>query len=204
MKKSTLAVSGGLLIAAIVVAVWLWRRETAAPPALPSRQPAAASAPALERPVASAPAVQYPIEPPNAQAAGEPQDIESALADVFGRKSVLALFQVDGFANRLVATVDNLGRERAPARLWPLNPAPGRFTVDKRGAVTVVGADNGLRYTPYVLLAESADIRQLVALYVRLYPQLQQAYEELGYPGRYFNDRLVEVIDQLLATPDVA
>jgi hypothetical protein len=26
----------------------------------------------------------------------------------------------------------------------------------------------------------------------------------LGYPGKYFNDRLVQVIDQLLATPELA
>ena len=42
-----------------------------------------------------------------------------------------------------------------------------------------------------------------MALYVRLYPLFQRAYEELGYPGQYFNDRVVEVIDSLLATPNV-
>jgi len=31
----------------------------------------------------------------------------------------------------------------------------------------------------------------------------QQSYEDLGYPGQYFNDRLVEVIDDMLKTPDV-
>jgi hypothetical protein len=40
-------------------------------------------------------------------------------------------------------------------------------------------------------------------MYRRLYPLLQEAYEELGYPGKYFNDRVVEVIDDLLAAPDV-
>ena len=29
----------------------------------------------------------------------------------------------------------------------------------------------------------------------------QESYENLGYPDKYFNDRLVEVIDHLLATP---
>jgi hypothetical protein len=43
-----------------------------------------------------------------------------------------------------------------------------------------------------------------VAVYVRLYPLFQKAYEELGYPNRYFNDRLVEVIDHLLAAPEPA
>ena len=34
-----------------------------------------------------------------------------------------------------------------------------------------------------------------------VFAQFQRAYEDLGYPGRYFNDRLVDVIDELLATP---
>lgn len=37
-----------------------------------------------------------------------------------------------------------------------------------------------------------------MAVYCGLYPLFQSAYAELGYPDAYFNDRLVEVIDQLL------
>ena len=66
----------------------------------------------------------------------------------------------------------------------------------------MIGTDNGLRYTAFVLLLETVDLRKAVATYARLYPQLQQAYEDLGFPKRYFNDRLVEVIDLLLATPN--
>jgi hypothetical protein len=40
-------------------------------------------------------------------------------------------------------------------------------------------------------------------LYVRIYPLFQQAYKELGYPNEYFNDRLVEVLDDLLDAPDI-
>ena len=35
------------------------------------------------------------------------------------------------------------------------------------------------------------------------YPLFQQAYQALGYPNGYFNDRLVVTIDNLLAAPDV-
>ena len=42
-----------------------------------------------------------------------------------------------------------------------------------------------------------------MATYAGLYPLFQEAYEELGYPGRYFNDRLIEVIDHLLAAPEI-
>jgi hypothetical protein len=32
----------------------------------------------------------------------------------------------------------------------------------------------------------------------------QQAYEELGYPDGYFNDRLISVIDDLLDAPEIS
>ncbi len=40
-----------------------------------------------------------------------------------------------------------------------------------------------------------------MAVYARFYPLFQEAYGSLGYPDCYFNDRLVEVIDHLLGTP---
>jgi hypothetical protein len=52
-------------------------------------------------------------------------------------------------------------------------------------------------------LLANVDVGQAAGLYRRFYPLLQEAYEELGYPGQYFNDRLVAVIDHLLATPNV-
>jgi hypothetical protein len=46
--------------------------------------------------------------------------------------------------------------------------------------------------------------RALVSRYVEMYPLFQQAYAELGYPNRNFNDRLVEAIDDLLAAPELS
>jgi len=48
----------------------------------------------------------------------------------------------------------------------------------------------------------AVDVRQLASVYLRYYPLFQRAYQDLGYPNGYFNDRLVKVIDDLLATPD--
>jgi len=61
-----------------------------------------------------------------------------------------------------------------------------------------------LRYRPYVLAMEAVEAKRLVAAYVQFYPLFQSAYQELGYPKGYFNDRLVQAIDDLLATPEVA
>jgi hypothetical protein len=180
----------------------------------------AAGAPALAEAtpptVTSAPAepsIRYPIEaavpasaapasaralPPLGQADAFVTD---ALIALLGRKAVLSQLSVDHFVGRVVATVDNLDRSHAPARQWPVNPMPGRFVVAEGG---LIGADNAARYAPFVQWVETIDTGKAAALYVRLYPLFQSAYEELGYPRRYFNDRLVAVIDHLLQTPELS
>ena len=47
-----------------------------------------------------------------------------------------------------------------------------------------------------------ADLDELAATYRRFYPLIQEAFAQLGYPDAYFNDRLIAVIDHLLATPE--
>jgi hypothetical protein len=205
LNKSSVLVAGIVLLA-IGTAGYLWRQQHLAAPEAPPA-PAVATAPTVAPPAASSasePGIQYPIEAPaDNQQAATPLDMETALADLFGRKTVLSMFQTQDFARRFVATVDNLGRSHAPVAVWPVNPTAGRLVVEKKGDGEVIGADNGLRYTPFVLLMEAVDLPKAVATYARLYPLFQQAYEDIGFPKRYFNDRLVAVIDQLLATPDV-
>jgi hypothetical protein len=192
-----------LLASAVVAAVGggaflYWRSQQKAPEPEVVQAPAV---PASAPPAAPASAIAYPIEPPAAQPPLAAVDIGAALTELLGRKAVLSFFQLEDFPRRFVATVDNLGRAHSPPMLWPVNPTAGRFTVEEVNGATVIAPDNSSRYTPLVLLAETVDIRRAVDLYVRLYPLLQSTYAELGYPRGYFNDRLIAVIDQLLATP---
>lgn len=202
------------VLALLGLAAWHWREAwmPAGPPAVPAPavKPVVASPTAPAAAAASQPAVRHPIEAvtavdatvPAASASATPPTLENSLARLFGQELIATIFQTEDFARRVVATVDNLGREKAPARLWPLHPPAGRFTARKLGEAEVIAADNFVRYARHMTLVERADLRQVVALYKRFYPQFQQAYEELGYPGRHFNDRVVEVIDLLLATPE--
>lgn len=211
MKKSAVAAAGlGLMALVGLGAGWYWLSRAPVPGPAVQALPATEPFPAPSAPIAQAasePGVRHPLDFPAPEGSAlQPAtsvDAESVLTDLFGQKSVLGLFQLDDFARRVVATVDNLGRSHAPSRLWPMKPAEGRFLTEKQGDTEVISADNGLRYTPYVLLIETVDLRQVVAAYRKLYPQLQKAYEELGYPRRYFNDRVVEVLDLLIATPDI-
>lgn len=129
--------------------------------------------------------------------------VTELLAELLGSDKVASFLLTEGFVRRAVATVDNLGRAQAPSRMWPVQPMPQRFTVDGEGdAPTTVAATNAARYSAFLTFAEAVPLEPAVALYARLYPLFQQAYEELGYPKRYFNDRLVAVLDHLLLAPE--
>ena len=194
-------------VAALGAALWWWW-STRAP--VPNPAPAAAAPAVVEIPAsapsvpASAAASGQPVEAPVAK--GSPvdeADIGAALASLVGSKAAKTFLRTDDFARRFVATVDNLGRSHAPASMWPVNATEGRFTIETRGDETFIAADNGMRYSAFVLFVESLPVSRTVDLYARMYPVLQRAYEEIGYPGRSFNARLIEVIDLLLETPDV-
>jgi hypothetical protein len=213
---------GAIAAAALVIVLLLggawywWQRQQ--PPALPvptAPEPApVAAAPAPPAAPASAPAIENPIdEAPVAAAASAPVPLtldsadpvmRNALIDLLGSKSVSSLLQTDDFARRVVATVDGLGRTHSAPRLWPVAPAGGRFSVQGDSASAQIAAANATRYDTFVALATSVDAKRAATMYRRFYPLFQRAYQELGYPNAYFNDRLVAVIDQMLATPTPA
>ena len=206
MSRLSYALVWFLVVAALGAGAYFWwQRQSSQPPVT---LPMAEVKPPVVPP--AAPAIKHPIEAaPDSTAALPPLDeadaqVKAALTDLLGAQAVLSFLQVDGFVRHAVATVDNLARPHAAPRLWPVKQTPGRFAVSGSGTERVVSTENARRYAPFVAFIENVDTGRAVALYVRLYPLFQQAYEQLGYPGRYFNDRLVAVIDHLLQTPDPA
>lgn len=189
---------------------WFWLRP-AQPPVAPPPVAAAPEAPKAPLPLPEASGPQNPVDalaPADtalpALAESDPRVVE-LLAELLGRDKVASFLWTEGFVRRVVATVDNLGRAHAPSRMWPVQPTAQRFVVDGTGdAPTTIAAANAARYSAFLAFAEAVPMEPAVGLYARLYPLFQQAYEELGYPRRYFNDRLVAVLDQLLQAPEPA
>lgn len=207
MKRMSIAAVAALLLTALGLGGLYWYQQRSRPSSEPAAAPPVAEAPAEAPSAASAPAIRNPIDPSLASAsapvAGDAQTLwRHGLVELLGQSAVVRFVQTDDFSRRLVVTVDNLARAHAAPRLWPVNPTPGRFSVSGDGELRNISAENAGRYTPLVTLISAVDARQAAALYARMYPQLQKTYEELGYPGRYFNDRVVEVIDHLLDTPE--
>lgn len=104
--------------------------------------------------------------------------------------------------SRLVATIDGLDAGRLAQPMRPIQPVPGRFEVLEVNDEIVISPANGERYRTYLDLVQAVDVDAVVPLYVRYYPLLQEAYLGLGYEDAYFNDRVVEILDLLLATPE--
>ena len=215
------ALAAVVLLGAGYAGWYFWNKtaqDTAAPPAAASAPaPSAPSTPAVAAPASEPAAAQpaaaesHPLEPAaDAQghpplSAGDGEGLAQAVTDWLGRERTLRFVATDGLARRIVATVDNLARSQAAARLWPLHPVGGRMAVTQTDDGKMeIAPENAARYEPVVRFVVGLDVQQASALYRRVYPVLQQTYEELGYPGQRFNDRLVAVIDHLLQTPEPA
>jgi hypothetical protein len=199
-----------VMVAAVIFAgVLVWRGMHRPEPIVapvPNAAPPQASAPAPTTP-------KYPIEGAGATPA-EPAAPLPAVADsdavlqdtmaaLFTAVPLDRVFHLQEIVPRFVATIDNLPRQTVALQRMPVNPVGGNVATAQADGRILLRADNATRYATYMRVMEQADTQKLVQTYVRFYPLFQKAYEDLGYPHGYFNDRLVEVIDHLLAAPDV-
>jgi hypothetical protein len=199
------------IVAALVVAVvaglayayyrYVLRPETPAPAAKTEAAPAPqAKAPPPTRHLLPEPA---PEAKPLPTLENSDSMMRGWLAGLLGRQAFDRFVIPNHLIRRVVATVDNLPRRTLPRRVVPIHSVPGAFvTAGTREAATLTAA-NFARYTPYVDALEKVEAGPLVTAYVQAYPLFQKAYEELGYPDKYFNERLLEAIDDLLAAPEI-
>ena len=202
-------VLAGVLLA-LAGALYFWQRQEELPPVQPPTSGAVETPAPVSSTGPATPPIRYPVDglttdaPPRVALPAlsrADEEVRNTLTSWLGKDAVVSFLQLDDFVRHVVATVDSLGRTHVAPRLWPVNSTPGRFIVVQQGDALIAAPGNAERYAAFVSFVEGIDTRRALALYVRWYPWFQQAYEELGYPGRYFNDRLVEVIDQLLAAP---
>lgn len=223
MNRTVLA--GVVVLAAAAGGLYVWLQpppppQTSVPESAPGETFREAAPPSPQYPVPEPPAdadaavpdaqetepappAAEPAPPPLPELGESDRLASQAVQEIFTVPEPLALFSLDGLIRRLVVTVDNLPRTKLPARRLAVATAPGRFQVSGGEDEFVIKPENHRRYRSHVSLLESLDIETFSRLYIRYYPLFQAAYVELGYPDAYFNDRLVAVIDHLLATPEV-
>ena len=200
-----------LLVAAAAAALaWFLWDNAATPPqpaTVPQQAPVAETGPAEPlhpvEPLSITPGEGELVElPPLAESDSY---FALALVDLFG-PDIEPLLADEALIDKTVATVDNLTRGRVAEKIRPLGRLPGNFVVTAAGDTGpfYLSPENYSRYDVLVNMLSGADLDELVATYRRFYPLLQEAFTQLGYPDGYFNDRVVAVIDHLLATPQPA
>jgi hypothetical protein len=171
--------------------------------------PTAAEAPSETEPPDQPPQPSYPVPEPAAAATplpdleGSDESVRAALADAVGKAPIEAFLLPTNVIQRFVIFVDNLDRAALPLRFWPVAHTKGSFAAEPSADTITISPKNTARYAPFIAAFEAADPTKVVAVYFRYYPLFQEAYKQVGYPDRQFNDRLVEIIDHLLETPSV-
>jgi len=180
------------------------RSAATAPPASAPLAARTASAP-IQHPIAQAQTVpasgSTATLPPLDQSDAE---VASNLERLAGNSPLSLLLARPQIIARIVASIDAMPGRSLGGFMLPARTPKGAFVTLAVDGNPVIGAGNAARYAPYMRVVEQADPQALVAWYVHAYPLFQQAYRQLGYPKGYFNDRLIVVIDNLLAAPEPA
>ncbi len=191
------------LIAVVILgsaATWYWwprLAPTPTPPPLVSAPPAPETEPVIAHPLPAS------VDAGAALPALKDSDpaFLAAIVQLPGGDALRALLQPETLIRHIVATVDNLPRPRLAVELRPVRSTPGPFLTVGEEQQATLDDRNASRYAAAIAALRALDMRTVSALYQHYYPLFQRAYEDLGYPHAYFNDRLVAVIDHLLATP---
>lgn len=140
------------------------------------------------------------------------------LGEMVGEPAVIRYVVNDNVISRIVATVDTLGSRQIPGVVQVVNGPATNFAAspleqseqiirNEEGDEIpqfIINPANYERYTPYVELFEAVDASDWVQAYRSYYPLFLEAYRQMGYSEGSFNERLIVIIDELLASPVVS
>ncbi len=206
VNKPVIVVAAVVLVSGAAIALYLHHRHAHLASVSGAAQPTLPPAP-------SEPAIEHPVPPVSDESAfkgplpaladSDPVMIE-ALGAVAGGATVAHYLVPDNIIRHIVVTIDNLPRQKVPVDKRPTVPVGGTFLADGDELHATLNPKNFARYEPMVAVIRKLDMQQVATVYLHYYPLFQHVYQDLGYPNGYFNDRLVQVIDSLLATPQPA
>ena len=154
-------------------------------------------------------------EPLPALAESDTLALES-LGSLLGEATVMQFLVDENVVSRFVASVDALTSRQVPGQIMAVRELGGELeAIGDEHPVNVIRNDAGdpipqfimdpanfQRYAAQVEMFEAVNATELVDLYQDFAPLFEQAWIELGYPEGGFKQRLIEVIDDLLATPE--
>jgi hypothetical protein len=172
-----------------------------------SDKPAAAAAapapgPAVEEKAPAAPGLEPLAFPAVPLAASDAAVREFAAALSVDPEFAKWLLTKD-LIRKFVVSVDNVANGLSPKSHIDFYEPEGDFRVARTKTGTFVDPASYTRYAAVVGIIQSLDAASAARLYRAVDPLIQEAYNELGYPGVDFDDTLVRAMGELLETPVV-
>lgn len=187
---------GAVVLLVAAFAAWKWLRPGDSSPPVPAvgAAPTATAAPRATPPPSDDLGLG-PLPPLD----GSDALVRDLLARLSERPELAAWLAPDHLIRRFVATVDNIAEGVSPApHLAHLRPRDG-FTARKVEGRWLADPKSHRRYEALTSIFVGLDTERAAKLYRALRPLCDDAYRELGYPGRTFDQTLAAAIDRLLA-----
>lgn len=221
-RKSSPAITIIVAIVAIVViiAVWLFSREepepesaVTAPPqtVMPEPEPVPELPPAPDIPEPAPvpvpePAPDQPEEPappPPVSLETSDEELRESLGSAGDSEILESALSNENLVERGAGLVDSYSKGVVLQKLLPLPKPEGEFAVVEENGLATIDPSSYQRYDQYAKAFEELDTAALVASFHRFRPLLEQAYEALGHPAEDFDNAVIRVLDDILATPQI-
>ncbi len=129
-------------------------------------------------------------------------EVVRSLAETLSEHPRLAAWLApDNLIRRFVAAVVDVANDESPRpHVGHLEPA-GSFRIREREGALLIDSGSYSRYDTYAAFFDALEEDRALELHRGLKPLLDEAYQDLGYPGGDFDAILVKAIDRVLVTP---
>lgn len=130
------------------------------------------------------------------------QLIRDGVVSLTRHEGVNAWLSPNELIRKFVAFVDGVAvGQVVKDPVWILAPEGPFLAQQISEKVYLLDSASYKRYDFFTAVVVSLDARRAAEFFVLVRPMLQQAYDELGYPNRKFDDVVFQAIGRLLETP---
>ncbi|MEN8259920.1 MAG: DUF3014 domain-containing protein [Pseudomonadota bacterium] len=165
-------------------------------PAEPGGAPAYGTIP--PRPESEEDTGELAAEPLELPALSESDSVFRELADTLSNNPDLAAWLApEQLVRRFAVAIDNIASRKVPRQQLDFAAPKGRFGAIRKDSLYTIDPQSYKRYDAVVGVITSIDVEAAGKMYLALRPLLEEAYEELGYTDRTFDDAMYAAIDMV-------
>lgn len=198
-------VVGGFLVAVFIIGLAVYYFLRPFPQSSPSPQPE------ISAPITSQSEKVLPKEKETGEALPPPlvalKDsdafVEKFAKDLSTHPRWAEWLKMKDLIRKVTAAIDNISQGKSPrAHLTFLDPKKP-FLVKKSDGKHSIHPQGYFRYNMVAEIIHSLDIGATIKIYQHLKPLFQEAYRDLGYPSKDFQNTLIRAVVELLDVPIV-